>query len=179
MERVQLTKKQRFNVFKRDSFTCQYCGSTPPKVVLEVDHINPVSNGGKNCIDNLITACFDCNRGKAAGLLTSIPESVSDRAAVLAEKMEQVKAFEKLIKAKKKHEEAQIDEVEEAFLVYFTGFHFSPTFRESVRVFLQYFPCFEVVGFMHRACSKIKRRDDSIKYFCGICWKQIKDRQNG
>jgi hypothetical protein len=179
MARVGLSKSKRFNVFKRDSFTCQYCGATPPRVVLEVDHINPIAKGGKNSIDNLITACFDCNRGKSAGLLTSIPESVVDRASVLAEKMEQVKAYERLVKAKKKHEESQINEVEEAFCVHFSGFHFSPKFRESVRLFLRHFATYEVVGFMHKACSKIPRREDSVKYFCGICWKQIKDGKNG
>lgn len=64
--RKSLSKKQRFEIFKRDSFTCQYCGRTPPEVILEVDHINPVINGGDNDPLNLITACFDCNRGKGA-----------------------------------------------------------------------------------------------------------------
>ncbi|WP_369799143.1 HNH endonuclease [Eikenella sp. NML03-A-027] len=35
-----------------------------PDVVLEIDHINPVSNGGDNDIMNLITLCRDCNQGK-------------------------------------------------------------------------------------------------------------------
>ncbi len=59
-KRKSLSKKIRFEVFKKDSFTCQYCGSTPPSTVLEIDHINPVSLGGDNSIDNLITSCFDC-----------------------------------------------------------------------------------------------------------------------
>jgi CO dehydrogenase/acetyl-CoA synthase alpha subunit len=64
-KRKSLSKKIRFEVFKRDSFTCQYCGKSAPDVILEVDHINPVSNGGKDEIMNLITSCFDCNRGKS------------------------------------------------------------------------------------------------------------------
>lgn len=60
-----LSKRTRFEVFKRDGFTCQYCGQTPPTVILEVDHINPRANGGTDVVINLITACFDCNRGKA------------------------------------------------------------------------------------------------------------------
>jgi 5-methylcytosine-specific restriction endonuclease McrA len=62
MDRIPVSKKTRFDVFKRDFFTCQYCGLTPPAAVLEIDHIHPVSKGGKNGIDNLITSCFDCNR---------------------------------------------------------------------------------------------------------------------
>ncbi|MFD2206620.1 HNH endonuclease [Kiloniella antarctica] len=65
-KRKNLTKKTRFEVFKRDSFTCQYCGNAAPNVVLEVDHIKAVANGGDNGLINLITSCFSCNRGKGA-----------------------------------------------------------------------------------------------------------------
>ncbi|EPB8152956.1 HNH endonuclease [Clostridium perfringens] len=68
--RVNLTKKIRFEVFKRDSFKCQYCGKSAPDVVLEVDHIKPVAEGGSNDILNLITSCFECNRGKGKKLLS-------------------------------------------------------------------------------------------------------------
>ena len=64
-QRKSITKKTRFEVFKRDSFTCQYCGSKAPDVILEVDHINPKSKGGEDDLLNLITSCFDCNRGKS------------------------------------------------------------------------------------------------------------------
>lgn len=62
--RQAISKKTRFEVFKRDNFTCQYCGRKAPDVILEVDHIQPVSKGGKNDILNLVTSCKDCNRGK-------------------------------------------------------------------------------------------------------------------
>lgn len=67
--RISISKKLRFEVFKRDSFKCQYCGKESPNVILEVDHIHPVSKSGKNDILNLITSCFDCNRGKGKRLL--------------------------------------------------------------------------------------------------------------
>ena len=51
---MSLTKKIRFEVFKRDGFQCGYCGNTPPKVVLEVDHIEPISKGGKDDMNNLL-----------------------------------------------------------------------------------------------------------------------------
>lgn len=62
--RVQITKSLRFEVFKRDSFRCQYCGSEAPHVVLHVDHIEPVALGGTNDITNLVTSCLACNLGK-------------------------------------------------------------------------------------------------------------------
>src|SRR3990172_6638622 len=125
MTRENLSKKTRFNVFKRDGFQCQYCGSTPPSVVLEVDHIQPASKGGNNLTDNLITSCFDCNRGKAADLLTVAPQPVVDKVAIIAEKMAQLKAFERLQHTKRKVEEQSIDRVEKAFCDYYDGFRFA------------------------------------------------------
>jgi 5-methylcytosine-specific restriction endonuclease McrA len=42
-KRKSISKKIRFEVFKRDSFTCQYCGSKSPDVTLVIDHIMPVA----------------------------------------------------------------------------------------------------------------------------------------
>lgn len=70
-ERAKMTKKLRFQVLQRDNFTCQYCGAHGEGVVLEVDHIVPVSKGGRTELSNLITACFDCNRGKGSDLVTN------------------------------------------------------------------------------------------------------------
>lgn len=67
-----MKKSLRFEVFARDGFICQYCGSRPPDVVLEVDHIHPVSRGGTDDILNLTTSCYDCNRGKRAKILNQI-----------------------------------------------------------------------------------------------------------
>jgi hypothetical protein len=75
MAREQIRKSVRFEVFKRDSFTCQYCGEKAPDVVLEVDHITPVAAGGGNDILNLVTACKACNAGKR-------DRAISDTAAV-------------------------------------------------------------------------------------------------
>jgi hypothetical protein len=66
VRRKPISKKLRFEIFKRDSFTCQYCGQSAPDVILHVDHISPVSGGGDNDIMNLITSCQECNCGKGA-----------------------------------------------------------------------------------------------------------------
>lgn len=67
-KRKAISKKIRFEIFKRDKFTCKWCGRSPvqDEVILEVDHITPVKLGGNNHMLNLVTSCFDCNRGKAA-----------------------------------------------------------------------------------------------------------------
>ena len=64
-KRKPIPLRIRTEVFKRDAFTCQYCGRKPPEVVLQIDHIKPVAKGGTNDIINLITACRDCNLGKS------------------------------------------------------------------------------------------------------------------
>jgi hypothetical protein len=63
--RKAISKKIRFEIFKRDSFKCQYCGASAPETVLHIDHIKPVSKGGTNTITNLVTACAACNSGKS------------------------------------------------------------------------------------------------------------------
>lgn len=63
--REAIPKRIRFEVFKRDSFRCQYCGAQAPNVLLHVDHIDPVAKGGTNEILNLITSCSACNLGKS------------------------------------------------------------------------------------------------------------------
>lgn len=68
-KRAAIPKSVRFEVFKRDSFKCQYCGAVAPDVLLVIDHIKAVAKGGDNDIMNLITACDPCNAGKRDVLL--------------------------------------------------------------------------------------------------------------
>lgn len=174
-QRKPISKRVRFNVFKRDLFTCQYCGNKPPTVILEIDHVHPVSQGGTNDSDNLITACFDCNRGKSDVLLSAIPESLAARAELMREKLDQVKAYQRLLKSIKATEDRMVDEVEAVFKLYFDGFRFAEPFRNSVKVFIQKLPVDVVTNAMHRACSRIEMRDAAVKYFCGICWRIIRE----
>lgn len=55
-------------VFERDDYTCRYCGERGGR--LECDHVVPVSRGGTNEMDNLVTACLPCNRSKRDKLLS-------------------------------------------------------------------------------------------------------------
>lgn len=91
-KRKGITKKTRFEVFKRDKFTCQYCGAKAPEVVLQIDHIKPVALGGDNDILNLVTSCDSCNQGKGARELTddSVVRVKQAQAEKLAERREQI-----------------------------------------------------------------------------------------
>lgn len=61
-----VSPRVRYQVLRRDNFACRYCGRPAPVVALEVDHVVPRALGGTNDPSNLVTACADCNRGKAA-----------------------------------------------------------------------------------------------------------------
>jgi 5-methylcytosine-specific restriction endonuclease McrA len=57
--RVKLTKRE---IFRRDNYTCQYCGRQSPH--LTIDHVLPRHRGGQHRWDNLVAACAQCNRHK-------------------------------------------------------------------------------------------------------------------
>ncbi len=90
--RKPLSKTIRFEVFKRDSFACQYCGRKAPDVLLDIDHIEPVAKGGTNDLLNLIAACRDCNSGKSDKRLsqTTVLDKQRVQLAELQERREQI-----------------------------------------------------------------------------------------
>ncbi len=55
----------RRNVFKRDHFTCQYCGCQPKPDELTIDHVVPRARGGESTWENCVLACLRCNKRKA------------------------------------------------------------------------------------------------------------------
>lgn len=68
-QRALMTSKLRDQIKARDQYTCRYCGasvSAEPHLLLEIDHIIPVSRGGLTAEDNLQTLCWKCNRSKGA-----------------------------------------------------------------------------------------------------------------
>ena len=66
LERAKMTDSLRYDVLKRDGFRCCLCGaSASDGAVLHVDHIKPVSKGGKTEYNNLQTLCDRCNLGKS------------------------------------------------------------------------------------------------------------------
>jgi 5-methylcytosine-specific restriction endonuclease McrA len=55
----------RRNLFKRDHYTCQYCGVQPGSGELTIDHVVPRSRGGASSWENCVLACVSCNKRKA------------------------------------------------------------------------------------------------------------------
>lgn len=176
--RKSLSKKTRFDIFKRDSFTCQYCGAHPPQTILHVDHIHPVSQGGGNDIDNLVTSCESCNLGKSDRSLSDIPQSLQAKAALIIEKEEQIKGYQKVLASKRQRIEDECDQVVEVYEKFNEGFTLSDTGRVSVRRFIEKLGMHEVITAMERAYVNPRIREgQKFKYFCGICWNLIREAE--
>lgn len=72
-QRTLMTKKLREFIKTRDNFTCCNCNNSTeiePNLLLEIDHIIPVSKGGETIEDNLQTLCWKCNRAKSNKIIT-------------------------------------------------------------------------------------------------------------
>ena len=68
-QRRLMTPKLRASIIERDNKTCQMCGNSTniePNLLLEVDHIIPLSKGGITSVENLQCLCWKCNRSKGA-----------------------------------------------------------------------------------------------------------------
>jgi HNH endonuclease len=119
MARIAIKQSVRFEVFKRDSFTCQYCGlKAPEECVLEVDHITPVAAGGGNDILNLVSCCRDCNAGKSDRMLSDSAKVVVARkqADDASERLEQMKMVAEWHKSLAEADEQAVDLLEELWM---------------------------------------------------------------
>lgn len=54
----------RINIFRRDKNRCQYCGTLFTRNELSIDHVVPRSYGGKSTWENVVCACYQCNKKK-------------------------------------------------------------------------------------------------------------------
>lgn len=181
MARKNIPKSVRFEVFKRDSFTCQYCGRPAPDALLEIDHIVPVSKGGDNSLLNLITSCRDCNRGKTN-------RELSDNSAVKVQK----KQLDELQKRKELMEmmvewkqeimniaEKEVDAIEE-YIEAVTGYGLSSHGRSIIRREIRRFGFHEVYTASEISFERYYLNDtdfDKALYkIGGICYNREKQR---
>lgn len=94
-------KFNRSNLFKRDKYTCQYCGKRKPIIDLSTDHIMPKSRGGKTNWDNCCVSCYACNQRKRnrtpeeAGL--PIPKTGKPGSEIIIESHIRMESWEKFL----------------------------------------------------------------------------------
>jgi hypothetical protein len=175
-KRKALSKKTRFEVFKRDGFRCMYCGAHPPAVLLEVDHVVAVVAGGGNDMDNLVTSCEPCNRGKGASDLKAVPEGLADKASAVAEREAQLKGYHAVMEGKRKRLDSEAwllmnmwrDEQGSA----------PRDWMNSMRMFIDKLGYHEVRDAIEIAMAKSFRTEDKTwRYFCGICWNKLREQE--
>ena len=120
--RKPISARLRFEVLKRDKFTCQYCGKSAPDSVIHIDHIIPVSRGGKNKIINLVAACVECNLGKSN---VELPDDTAVKKQkkqldVIQEKRNQLKQMARWAKSLDKEKNIRAETIIEKINSYLT-----------------------------------------------------------
>lgn len=180
-QRRSLSKRKRFEIFKRDSFTCQYCGGKPPDVILHVDHIHPVADGGTNDDLNLVSACADCNGGKGRRALDDKAVRPDAEIATLAvhQECEEIKAFIAAQHERQRLEVMAIESLGQHWNRYLNDV--DPGYRPSDETFLRWMAVYdldeiaEAIRLTSPKARYFRRMLDAVKYVSGIL-RTRKDR---
>ena len=179
-KRKATSKRLRFEVFKRDAFTCQYCGAQPPEIVLVCDHIDPVKLGGLTTIDNLVTSCEACNQGKAANPLGAIAKR-PDADLLFLEMQQEIVELKRFQKAESQRNELlrQVaDSLQDAWMD-ITGDEYPPDQSMFIQLLHKYSPDIVrqaiLVAAKREADGLFRRVQDAIPYTWGVA-KRISER---
>ncbi len=177
---IPMKPRLRFEVFKRDLFSCQYCGRKPPVVILEVDHIHPQSKGGTDDSTNLITSCADCNRGKGAGMLSDRIQPLSESLERERERSAQVKRYNRWLRSIRKQKEKDLNTISDAVI---NGMGRDPSqwkmsimWEQAVKTFMDRLPSQLILEAVELTVNRFGGLSghSAHKYFCGVCWHKIK-----
>jgi len=175
--RKSLTKKIRFEVFKRDCFTCKYCGSKAPEVVLVIDHIEPVSKGGTNDFLNLITACESCNAGKSDRRLsdTTIVQKRQEQLEQLQERKEQLEMMMNWQKELLSLDDTKLDEAAEYWRKLAEPFSLNEQGRANLGKLLRKYELHDVLDSMRRALDKCIEHKEGLPTQASVekAWKYV------
>ncbi|NKY60793.1 HNH endonuclease [Nocardia flavorosea] len=178
---MAVSRRLRFEIFRRDAHTCRYCGATAPDVKLTIDHVTPVALGGTDEPGNLFTACADCNGGK-----TSIAPDAARVAEVSADAIRWSDAL-KQAAAEREAEYADNRATEDRFRAIWEEWtaggrplELPSGFGLSVRQFLAAgltFSDLEALVDVAMNTRTVRGAERVWKYFCGCCWKRIEQAQ--
>lgn len=176
--RKAISKKVRFEVFKRDGFKCQYCGQAAPEVILEVDHINPVSKGGGNDLMNLITSCKPCNAGKSDRELSD-DSVIQKQRAMLDELNERREQLEMMLQWRdgmkdigEQSLKAFISEWESVAI----GFHLNENGEKTAKTLLRKFPLkvlLEAIEIAGERYIKIGKDGNATEASVDMAWSKV------
>ena len=173
-KRKAMPKSLRFEVLKRDCFTCQYCGASAPEAILEVDHIIPVSNSGTNDILNLITSCRDCNRGKSKKLLSdeTIVRKQKKQQEEIQKRREMIELMAQWKKELLEESEHEIDMIEDAFRVVFSDVTFTNHGRNKIRAIIKRFGFQAAYEATEISIAKYTDTETAFNKIGGVCYNK-------
>jgi len=152
---MAIGKKIRFEVFKRDSFTCQYCGRSAPDVTLQVDHIKPRKEGGSDDILNLVTSCWECNIGKGGRKLDD-QTTVKKRKKQLDEIQERREQLTMLIDWQRGLMLIDDDIITQLDDLWsdLTGYYWTDEGKKDVRMWIKKFKLTEIIAAMQTSVTQ-------------------------
>jgi len=132
-----------------------------PDVILEVDHIKPVAEGGTNDMLNLITSCRDCNRGKGKTRISddTALRKQKEQLAELAEKREQLQMLIEWREELSNMHEEEIDYLCDYWYRVNGKYHLTDSGRARMKNYLKRFTLSEILDAIDIAIDKY--------YFCG------------
>lgn len=169
---MAVSKRTRYEVLKRDNYTCRYCGATAPEAKLTVDHVTPVALGGSDAAENLVCACSACNAGKSS----TLPDAplVAD---VRQDEMRWASAIKRaaaLREAERGKESAYVL----AFETKWTSWSRCVYNLDSVaRLYESGLPIGDVLDAVEIA-TQARGVNSRFAYFMGICWKRLAKLQD-
>jgi hypothetical protein len=120
---MSVSTRTRFEIFKRDGFTCIYCGAAPTAGPLHVDHVTPQAEGGSDDPSNLVTACERCNLGKSAVPLDRKRFDIGDPTIPQRDHAQQILAYLELQKQKVAAEMSVVDALADHWAALDGGFY--------------------------------------------------------
>lgn len=175
-KRKAISKKTRFEVFKRDGFRCVYCGATPLAELLHVDHVIAVAQGGDSDMDNYCTSCVPCNLGKGARSLADIPQSLADKAKNIAEQEAQIVGYQTIIAGRRQRLE---DETWQVVQLLEPGCEsFNRKDFQSIKMFIEKIGLDETIESMESSQLRGFGKPSTLRYFYAICWRKVRELQN-
>ncbi|MDP3952616.1 HNH endonuclease [Microbacterium sp.] len=177
---MPVSKRLRFEIFRRDNHTCRYCGSASPDVPLTIDHVVPVALGGNDEPSNLVTACTDCNAGKSSSNPDApIVDDVEQNALLWSRAMERAAQIQA---AQRERFQEYVDAFDDRWERWTNDDEPMPLpsdYTQSLhRFFVSGFTEAEVVNAIEVAMNASGVRNVNLfRYFCGICYRRLEERQ--
>lgn len=181
---MAVSKRLRFEIFRRDNHTCRYCGGAAPDVKLTIDHVTPTALGGTDSADNLVTACASCNSGK-----TSSSPDAHHVAAVSDDALRWADAMKQAVDQLAAQEQVKLD-YRNAFLTEWHRWGIGEgDDREHIELPGDWKPSienFRLVGLPAWVWGDIVdaamgrdhvKTENKFKYCCGIAWNKVTELQ--